>query len=139
MEILKEEKEEGLIERAKMAIFRIDNLLIEIKDEKNKIKMLRVAIFKRSTGKQELSIKIPIELANLAIQAISNEKKRKKLKSKCHKISMTFALTLTLRFPSYAIFSDRDDLKVIKKVLKAQYSLISSKSVSEAKGSTLAL
>lgn len=71
MEILKEEKEEGLIERAKIAIFRIDNLLIEIKDEKNKIKMLRVAIFKRSTGKQELSIKIPIELANLAIQAIS--------------------------------------------------------------------
>ncbi len=72
MEILKKEKDEELRERAKIALLRIDPYLLrEIKDEESKIKMLRVAIFKRSTGKQELSIKIPLELANLAIQAIS--------------------------------------------------------------------
>ncbi len=72
MEILKKERDEELRERAKIALLRIDPYLLrEIKDEESKIKMLRVAIFKRSTGKQELSIKIPLELANLAIQAIS--------------------------------------------------------------------
>jgi tetratricopeptide (TPR) repeat protein len=72
MEILKEEKDEELKERAKIALLRIDPYLLKgIKDEESKIRMLRIAIFKRSTGKQELSIKIPVELANLAIQAIS--------------------------------------------------------------------
>jgi hypothetical protein len=72
MEILKEEKDEELKERAKIALLRIDPYLLKgLKDEESKIRMLRIAIFKRSTGKQELSIKIPVELANLAIQAIS--------------------------------------------------------------------
>ncbi len=72
MEILKEEKDEELKERAKIALLRIDPYLIKgIKDEESKIRMLRIAIFKKSTGKQELSIKIPVELASLAIQAIS--------------------------------------------------------------------
>ncbi len=54
-------------------------------------------------------------------------------KIKCKKILMIFPLTLILIFPSYAISSDRDDLKVIKKVVKAEDFSISSKSLREAK------
>lgn len=71
-EILNEEKDNELKERAKIALLRIDPYLLRgIAEEENRIKMLRIAIIKRSTGKQELSIKIPLDLANLAIQAIS--------------------------------------------------------------------
>lgn len=71
-EILMEEKDNELRERAKIALLRIDPYLLRgMAERENKIKMLRVTIIKKSTGKQELSIKIPLELANLAIQAIS--------------------------------------------------------------------
>lgn len=71
-EILNEEKDIELRERAKIALLRIDpHLLRGMAEEENKIKMLRITIIKRSTGKQELSVKIPLDLANLAIQALS--------------------------------------------------------------------
>lgn len=71
-EILNEEKDNELKERAKIALLRIDPYLLKgMAEGENKIKMLRITIIKRSTGKQELSIKIPLDLANLAIQAIS--------------------------------------------------------------------
>lgn len=71
-EILNDEKDDELRERAKIALLRIDPYLLRgMAERKDKMKMLRITIIKRSTGKQELSIKIPLELANLAIQAIS--------------------------------------------------------------------
>ncbi len=71
-EILNEEKDDELRERAKIALLRIDPYLLRgIAEREDKIKMLRITIIKKSTGKQELSIKIPLDLANLAIQALS--------------------------------------------------------------------
>ncbi len=71
-EILRQERDNELRERAKIALLRIDPYLLSGKsEEENKIKMLKIVIIKRNTGKQELSIKIPFDLANLAIQALS--------------------------------------------------------------------
>ncbi len=76
-EIVKNEKDPELKERAKIALLRIDPTLVSnYLEEGKKTKMLRIALINRASGKQEISIKIPVELVNLALQAISKSEIR---------------------------------------------------------------
>ncbi len=76
-EIVKNEKDPELKERAKIALLRINPSLVDnYLEEGKKTKMLRIAIINRASGKQEISIKIPVEFVNLALQAISKSEIR---------------------------------------------------------------
>ncbi len=72
-----------------------------------------------------------------SIKTVNSKGKSQKAKSRAKKIKIKCLLTgiflLILIFHSQGISSDKEDLKVIKKMVKAEDFLISSKSLEEAK------
>jgi len=76
--ILKEERDEELRDRARIAILRINpKALKDIEDEryKREARILKIRVFKKGKKKAELSVNIPWALADLALNAIPEKEK----------------------------------------------------------------
>jgi hypothetical protein len=77
--ILDNEKDEELRDRAKIAVMRIDPARLKAMDRQNKGwagQMLKILILDRRNRKEKVSLSIPLALADLALNALSNEQKR---------------------------------------------------------------
>jgi len=82
--IVEEEKDEGLRDRARIALLRISpGALAGVEEGKAeaRVKLLKIRVINNRTGKVEVSINIPWSLADLALAAIS-EQDRDTLKRK---------------------------------------------------------
>ena len=77
--ILDKEKDEELRDRAKIAVMRIDPTQLKGMDRQNKDlsgKMLKIRIFDKNKSAAEVSLNIPLALADLALKSLSQEQKR---------------------------------------------------------------
>jgi tetratricopeptide (TPR) repeat protein len=77
--ILDSEKDDELRDRAKIAVMRIDPARLKGMDRQNKDlagKMLKIRIFDKSSSEAEVSLNIPLALADLALKSLSSEQKR---------------------------------------------------------------
>lgn len=77
--ILDKEKDEELRDRAKIAVMRIDPARLREMDRQNqKIsgRMLRIRIFEKNNSQADVSLAIPLALADLALKSLSQEQKR---------------------------------------------------------------
>jgi tetratricopeptide (TPR) repeat protein len=77
--ILDKEKDEELRDRAKIAVMRIDPSRLKGMDRQNKSmadKMLKIRIFKKNNSEENVSLSIPLALADLALKALGAEEKR---------------------------------------------------------------
>ena len=77
--ILDDEKDEELRDRAKIAIMRIDPARLKGMDRRNKEtsgKMLKIRVFEKNNQQAEVSLNIPLALADLALKSLSQEQKR---------------------------------------------------------------
>jgi tetratricopeptide (TPR) repeat protein len=77
--ILKNEEDAELRDRAKIAVMRLDpsRLKESVRPEKNLAgKMLRIRILDKKNRQATVSLNIPLALADLAIQSLSDEQKR---------------------------------------------------------------
>jgi tetratricopeptide (TPR) repeat protein len=77
--ILDNEKDEELRDRAKIAVMRIAPARLKAMDRQNKGlagQTLKIRIFGKRNRGEEVSLSIPLALADLALQALSNEQKR---------------------------------------------------------------
>jgi len=77
--ILDKEKDEELRDRAKIAVMRIDPARLKGMDRQNKdlaAKMLKIRIFEKNKPQAEVSLTIPLALADLALKSLSQEQKR---------------------------------------------------------------
>ncbi|MEI6614930.1 MAG: hypothetical protein WCL37_08530, partial [Chrysiogenales bacterium] len=77
--ILDMEKDEELRDRAKIAVMRIDPARLKGMDRQNKDwagKMLKIRIFEKNKSEAEVSLNIPLALADLALKSLSQEQKR---------------------------------------------------------------
>ncbi|MEI6614830.1 MAG: tetratricopeptide repeat protein [Chrysiogenales bacterium] len=77
--ILDNEKDEELRDRAKIAVMRIDPARLKGMDRQNKdlaAKMLNIRIFDKNKSAAEVSLNIPLALADLALKSLSQEQKR---------------------------------------------------------------
>lgn len=77
--ILDKEKDEELRDRAKIAVMRIDPARLKGMDHQNKdlaAKMLKIRIFEKNKPQAEVSLTIPLALADLALKSLSQEQKR---------------------------------------------------------------
>lgn len=77
--ILKNEKDEELRDRARIAVMRIDPSRLKDKPGAGRTvagRMLKIRILDRKSGKEEVLLKLPMALADLAIRSLSPEQKR---------------------------------------------------------------
>jgi len=77
--ILDNEKDEELRDRAKIAVMRIDPARLKAMDRQDRGpvgQMLKIHIFDKRRRKEEVSLSIPLALADLALKALSDEQKR---------------------------------------------------------------
>ncbi len=78
-EILKDEKDDELRDRAKIALLRVDpKVLKDFEEERyeRKILVLKIRVYKRGEKKAHFSINIPWALADLALGAIPEKEKK---------------------------------------------------------------
>jgi hypothetical protein len=78
--ILDDEKDEELRDRAKIAIMRIDPARLKAMDHQDKSlteKMLKIRIYEKNNSGGNVSLNIPLALADLALKALSDDEKRK--------------------------------------------------------------
>jgi hypothetical protein len=78
MEILEEEKDDELKDRAKIAVLRVDpDALKDFEEEKyeSRAKILHIRAYEEGNKKTKLSLDIPWALADLALAAIPSEEK----------------------------------------------------------------
>jgi hypothetical protein len=78
MEILEEERDDELKDRAKIAILRVDpDTLKDYEEERyeRKAKMLKIRVYEKGEKNLKLSLDIPWALADLALAAIPEEEK----------------------------------------------------------------
>ncbi len=79
-ELIKKEKDQELIDRAKIAILRISpESLKDINEEQGEkdLRLLKIRIYEKGKKAPSVSVNIPLALADLAIQAISDKDKAK--------------------------------------------------------------
>ncbi len=78
--VIANEDDDELVDRAKLALMRIDPALLKQTSPKRNMenKMLHIRSIEKSTGKETFSVSIPFSLAKLALEAIP-EKERKQL------------------------------------------------------------
>ena len=77
--ILSSEKDEELRDRAKIAVMRIDPARLKEMSPQNKVlsgKTLKIRIFDKNKSEAEVSLNIPLALADLALKSLSQEQKR---------------------------------------------------------------
>ncbi len=77
--ILDNEQDEELRDRAKIAIMRIEPARLKIMDRRNRDisgRMLKIRIFAKNNAQKNVSLTIPLALADLALKALSQEQKR---------------------------------------------------------------
>jgi hypothetical protein len=77
--ILENEKDEELRDRAKIAVMRIDPSRLKGMDRQNKElsgKMLKIRIFEKNNPAADVSLNIPLALADLALKSLSQDQKR---------------------------------------------------------------
>jgi hypothetical protein len=80
MEILEEERDDELKDRAKIAVLRVDpDALKDFEEERyeRKAKMLKIRVYEEGKKELKLSLDIPWALADLALAAIPSEEKEK--------------------------------------------------------------
>jgi hypothetical protein len=78
MEILEEERNDELKDRAKIAVLRVDpDALKDFEEERyeGRAKMLKIRVYESGTKEIKLSLDIPWALADLALAAIPEEEK----------------------------------------------------------------
>jgi hypothetical protein len=79
MEILEEERDDELKDRAKIAVLRVDpDALKDFEEERyeRKAKMLKIRVYEKGMKKLKVSLDIPWALADLALAAIPDEEKQ---------------------------------------------------------------
>jgi tetratricopeptide (TPR) repeat protein len=77
--ILDREKDEELRDRARIAVMRIEPARLKGMDRQNKEwsgKTLRIRIFEKNNPHADVSLTIPLALADLALKSLSQEQKR---------------------------------------------------------------
>ena len=77
--ILDKENDEELRDRARIAVMRIDPARLKGMDRQNKEasgQMLKIRIFEKNNQLAEVSLNIPLALADLALKSLSQEQKR---------------------------------------------------------------
>lgn len=78
LKLIETEKDQELVDRARIAVLRISpQALKDIPDRPGKegLRLLRIRIYEKGKKVPSLSINLPLALADLAIQAISEEEK----------------------------------------------------------------
>jgi tetratricopeptide (TPR) repeat protein len=77
--ILDREKDEELRDRARIAVMRIDPARLKSMDRQNKEtsgQTLKIRVFEKNNTQAEVSLNIPLALADLALKSLSQEQKR---------------------------------------------------------------
>lgn len=110
-DVIKNEKDEALQNRAKIALMRIDpnTLKEDTGSEKTKAKFIKIQITHKKSGKTRFEISIPFDLARLALESLPDSAK-KALKKKNYNIDRIIR-DLTL---SGEIFKFDQDGQVVK-------------------------